>query len=246
MPHQVLERLGVHSRFCHVAAVGMAADVGRDVRHLHPVDIVVPLDHVVEAVFPMHGYQWVAVLIREKEPAVPVDHLFKPRRLPVLNNPAETLRHVLCHGQLPCPRVRLGGFNDQTHIGSPLELVVDVDDLVLQVDILKGQPAEFRNAHPRVEKDIDHFVILAVDIVVMDEFQELPHLVLCDGFPRHAVIDHHPGKLKAEGVLHQHVIVHRHLESRAQDAPHRLYGAVMPSVLLQLDQEQFCVRCFDL
>ena len=76
MPHQVLERLGVHARLRHVAAVGMAADMGRDVRHLHPVDIVVPLDHVVEAVFPMHRYQRVAVLIHQKETAVPVDHLF--------------------------------------------------------------------------------------------------------------------------------------------------------------------------
>jgi len=97
-----------------------------------------------------------------------------------------------------------------------------------------------------VEKDIDYFVILAVDIVVMDEFQELPHLVFCDGFPRHAVIDHHPGKLKAERVLHQHVIVNRHLEGRAQDAPHRLDGAVMPPILLELYQEQLCVRCLDL
>ena len=111
---------------CHVAAVGMSADVGRDVRHLHPVDIVVPLDHGVEAVFPMHRYQRVAVLIHKKETAVPVDHLFNLWRLPILDNPAETLRHVLRHGQLPCPRIRLGGFNHQPHIGSPLELVVDV------------------------------------------------------------------------------------------------------------------------
>ena len=39
MPHQVLECLRVHARLRHVAAVGMAADMGRDVRHLHAVDI---------------------------------------------------------------------------------------------------------------------------------------------------------------------------------------------------------------
>lgn len=143
MPHQVLERLGVHARLRHVATVGMAADVGRDVRHLHPVDIVVPLDHVVESVFPMHRHQRIAVLIREKESAVSVDHLFKSWLFPVLDNRPEALRHVLRHGQLPCPRIRLGGFDDQPHIGSPLELVVDVDDLIFQIDILKGQPAEF-------------------------------------------------------------------------------------------------------
>jgi len=121
----------------------MAADMGRDVRHLHAVDIVVPLDHVVEAVFPMHRHQWIAVLIHKKESAVPVDQLFKPRRLPVLNNCPEALRHVLRHGQLPCSGVRLGGFDDQTHIRSSLELVVDVDDLVFQIDVPEGQPAEF-------------------------------------------------------------------------------------------------------
>ena len=31
MPHQILERLWVHARLCHVAAVGMTADMGRDV-----------------------------------------------------------------------------------------------------------------------------------------------------------------------------------------------------------------------
>jgi len=56
IPHQVLERLGIHARFRHVAAVGMAADMQCDVRHLHPVDIIVLLNHVVEPVFPMHGH----------------------------------------------------------------------------------------------------------------------------------------------------------------------------------------------
>ena len=132
--------------------------MGRDVRHLHPVDIVVPLDHVVEAVFPMHRHQRVAVLIREKEAAVPVNHPFNLWRLPVLDNPAETLRHVLRHGQLPCPRIRLGGFDDQPHIGSPLELVVDVDDLVFQVDIPEGQPAEFCFCQAKSKKISFYFI----------------------------------------------------------------------------------------
>ena len=46
--------------------------MGRDVRHLHPVDIVVPLDHMVETVFPVHRHQRVAVLIHKKESAVSI------------------------------------------------------------------------------------------------------------------------------------------------------------------------------
>ena len=94
--------------------------MGRDVWHLHPVDIVVPLDHVVEAVFPMHGYFWVAVLVREKESSITVHHSLVLRFFPVLDDRPEALRHVLRHGQLPCPRIRLGGFDDQPHIGSTL------------------------------------------------------------------------------------------------------------------------------
>ena len=85
--------------------------MGRDVRHLHPVDIVVPLNHVVESVFPMHGHQRVAVLIHKKESAVPVDHLFKPWRFPVLNAcldyPVAVGRVVSFHG---CESPFVGGF----------------------------------------------------------------------------------------------------------------------------------------
>ena len=38
----------MRNMFCHVATVSVAADMRRDVWHLHPVDIVVPLDHMVE------------------------------------------------------------------------------------------------------------------------------------------------------------------------------------------------------
>ena len=91
MPHQVLERLGVHARLRHIAAVGMVADVGRDVGHLHPVDIVVPLDHVVEAVFPMHRHFRVAVLIREKESGISFHHPLVLRFFPVLDDRPETV-----------------------------------------------------------------------------------------------------------------------------------------------------------
>ena len=43
------------------------------------------------------------------------------------------LRHIIRHGQLPCSGIGLGGFDHQPHIGSPLELVVDIDDLIFQV-----------------------------------------------------------------------------------------------------------------
>ena len=53
-PHQVLKSLRVHPGSSLVAAVGMAAHVRSDVRHLHPVDLVAAVDHMVEPVLPVH------------------------------------------------------------------------------------------------------------------------------------------------------------------------------------------------
>ena len=51
--HQILQRLRVHASFCLIAAVGMAADVWRNIRHLNAIDIVIFADHVVESMFPI-------------------------------------------------------------------------------------------------------------------------------------------------------------------------------------------------
>ena len=55
--------------------------------------------------------------------------------------------------------------------------MVDGDDIPLQVYVPKGQSAEFRNAHARMEQDVNCLIVFAVDDVIMDEFQELPHLL---------------------------------------------------------------------
>lgn len=131
----------------------MTADMGRDVRHLHPVNLIVPLDHMVKTVFPMHRHQRVAVLIHKKESAISVNHLFKSRRLPVLNDAPKTIDNLLRHGQFPRSRICFRGFNYQLHIRSSLELMVNVEDFVFQINIPQSQPAELRNSQPRMEKN---------------------------------------------------------------------------------------------
>ena len=54
IPHEVLQRLWIHSRFCHIRAIGVSAYMRRNVWHLHPVDVIVSADHMVEAVLPVH------------------------------------------------------------------------------------------------------------------------------------------------------------------------------------------------
>ena len=101
--HQVLERLWVHPGFGLIAAVGMAADVRRDVGHLDPVDIVVAFDHMVEPVLPVHGHFRQAVLIQKQKAAVPIDHTLDPRGRPVLDDGAEALLDVAVIGSLRVP-----------------------------------------------------------------------------------------------------------------------------------------------
>ena len=46
MPHKVLKSLWVHSGSCHITAVGMPADMRRDVRKLYAEDVNDPVLHV--------------------------------------------------------------------------------------------------------------------------------------------------------------------------------------------------------
>ncbi len=101
-------------------------DMGRDVRHLHPINLIVSLDCIVETVFPMHRHQQVAILIHKKESALPVNHLFNPWWIPVLNNASEIFCNIRRYRQFLSSRICLCGFNYQFYICSPLELKVNV------------------------------------------------------------------------------------------------------------------------
>lgn len=80
----------------------------------------------------------------------------------------------------------------------------------------------------------------------MDEFQELSHLFSGNRLPGHAVVDYNRGKLKTKWVFAENIIIYRHLKSGPQHTPNRLDRAVPSAVLLKFDQEQLCIRSFDL
>lgn len=111
MPHQILQCLRIHSGSCHIAAVGMAANVWSDVWNLHSVNLVVPIHHVVEAVFPVHGYQWEACFIYKKESRVAINHLLYFWLFSVLQDRLEAFENFLGHRQLPGTSVCLCSFN---------------------------------------------------------------------------------------------------------------------------------------
>ena len=224
----------------------MAAYVRCDLRHLYTVDLVVSVDHMSEAVLPMKGYFRKVIFIKIQEAAVAANHLLDFRLWPILDDCAEHHGHILCNRKFSGSCSGLGRLDDTLHVGHSLKLVIDSDYVVLEVDILNGKTAELGNTHSGMEQDVDCLVVLAVHVVIMYKLEELPHLVLSNRLPGHAVVYHNPGKLKSEWIFYQKVIVHCHLESRSEHTTHRLDGAVSFAIRLHLYQEQLSIRGLNL
>lgn len=67
MSHQILERLQVHARLFHIAAIGMTTGIGHDIRYLHSINlIVISLDHMFKTVLLIHRHQRITVLIHKR------------------------------------------------------------------------------------------------------------------------------------------------------------------------------------
>lgn len=143
MPHEVLQCLRIHSRFCHITTIGMSAHMRRDVWHLHPIDIIVSADHVVESVLPVHCYKWHSIIIVEKESTIAINGFFHFRSIPVLDDCLKHLCHILCNRQYPCSGIRLCGFYDISHIRCSLQLMVDVHSSILKINVLQRQATKF-------------------------------------------------------------------------------------------------------
>ena len=63
MPHEVLQCLGIHSRFCHIRAIGVSAYVRCNIWHLYSVNVIVSANHMIKAVLPMHCNKWHSIII---------------------------------------------------------------------------------------------------------------------------------------------------------------------------------------
>ena len=139
--------------------------------------------------------------------------------------------------------IGLDTFNVNRHPRT-LKLVVDVDDAVLHIQVPEGQSTELGNSHSGVGQHENYLIVLAVDIVVMNEFQELSHLIRFDRLTGNAVIYYHPGKLKTERILQDQIIVYCHLEDRSQNTADCFHGTVrkLPIVILLINANSRCVK----
>ena len=220
----------------------MPAHVRSDVRQLFPIDLVVAIHRMVESVLSVHRHFRHAILVQIQKPCVTANHLLYPRCFPVLQDRLKAAEYFLCHGELSCACICLGRLDHVLHFGGPLQLLVDVDDPLLHIEIVDGQSTELRDSHSCMEQYVECLVVSAVVVIVVHKLQELAHLVFGDSLSRHAVVDHHPGKLEPEWILLQVVVIDCHLEGRTKHASHCFDTAVSLAISLHLDQEELRVR----
>ena len=110
---------------CHVGAKGMPAHMGRHIRHLYFVDLVVLLPDMLHILFPMQGNHRPSILVQEQEAMVQpplriADDRLRFRLFTVLKNMPETIHDFLRHGNKPHAAGRLCVFYDVLHIPCPL------------------------------------------------------------------------------------------------------------------------------
>ena len=121
----------------------MSAHIRHNVWHLHLVDVIVPADHVVESVLPVHCHKWHSIIIVKKESTVAINNFFHFRNIPVLDDCSKHLCHVLCNQHYPCSSICLCGFDNLQHIRCSLQLMVDIHCPFLKVNVFLCQPTEF-------------------------------------------------------------------------------------------------------
>ena len=83
--HDILQRLRTHSRLCHIGTEGMPAHMGRDLRQLYPVDLIILGYNMLHILFPMQCYHGHIVLVQEQKSGVTIHNWFHTGLFPALD-----------------------------------------------------------------------------------------------------------------------------------------------------------------
>ena len=187
----------------------MSAYMRRDIWQLHPVDVIVSADHMIETMLPVHCHKWHSIIIVKQESAISVYGFLHFRYISVLDDCLKHLCHILCDWQYSCSGICLCGFYDVSHIRCSLQLVVNIHSSVLKINVPQRQSTKSRYSHSRMKEYVHHFTVFAVHHIVMHKLQKLSHLVFYNCLSCDCIIYQYSGKLKSEWILYQNVINHR-------------------------------------
>ena len=114
-----------------------------DIWHLHPVNVIVSANHMIESVLPVHCHKWHSIIIVKQESAISIYGFLHFRCISVPDDCLKHLCHILCDGKFPRSGIRFCGFNNIPHIRCSLQLMVDIYSSVLKINVLQRQATKF-------------------------------------------------------------------------------------------------------
>ena len=107
----------------------------RDIWQLHPVDIIVPSNHMIETMLPVHCHKWHSIIIVKQESTISIYGLLHFRCISILDDCLKHLCHILCDWQYSCSGICLCSFYDVSHIRCSLQLVINIYSSVLKINV---------------------------------------------------------------------------------------------------------------
>ena len=84
----------------------------RDIWQLHPVDVIVSADHMIETMLPVHCHKRHSIIIVKQESSISIYGFLHFRCISILNDCLKHLCHILRDWQYSCSGIRLCGFYD--------------------------------------------------------------------------------------------------------------------------------------
>ena len=145
----------------------MTAYMGCDIWHLYLINLVIPANHTVKSVFPMHGNQRHSFLIQKKKSSISTYHFLHFIFRSVLNDCSKHFCNFFCHWNYPCSGIRLCRLNHILHLRSSLQLMVDIDGFFSKSISFIVNPQNSEILITCMKKNVYYFIILAVNYIIM-------------------------------------------------------------------------------
>ena len=185
MSHNILQSLDVHASVCRVRAEGAPEHMGRDMQQrLVRMQLLVLLHCPAYFILDVQGNLRTIVLIQQEKTAVPVDDRFRFHALAMGEKILQAPVNLVRHGYVAAAALGFCFLHIILAVALPDKLVIYPDFPPGKVQINLCQLAELTNAHSGSHQHHKLVVILAVDIVLLDEIH-----------PRHLLFLRHSNAL---------------------------------------------------